>query len=216
MYTETIMKKFKAVPRQTLLFITFLLIATIALLIIAIYSNNPTNVKTPEKQASFTIAQTSIFLQSKPVLRVNPNSTIPTYGIDVNVSTKENKVTGIQLELSYDPKVLKNVDILPGSFFEDPMVLLKKVDQVNGRISLVLGVRLGQKGVTGLSRVATITFQDGSPTRALTDIVILPKTQVSAEGTAKSVLKVGIGAKFDVGPLPSSSPKVSPTNQVLQ
>jgi hypothetical protein len=112
--------------------------------------------------------------------------------MDVNIDTQDNIVTGVQLELSYDPKVLTRVDIAPGEFMEDPVVIQKRVDATNGRISYVLGAPLGKAGIKGQGPVAVITFTKTSD--AETSLTFLPETLVTAEGHSQSVLKETVSA----------------------
>jgi len=81
------------------------------------------------------------------------------YALNADVSTNGNKLTAIQMELSYDPKAITNVDVLPGTFFSDPVVLLKKVDQATGRISYAIAIKANQDAVSGKGTVAIIQFE---------------------------------------------------------
>lgn len=130
---------------------------------------------------------------AETVLSINPavkDNTTSTYSSDVLVNTGSNTINGVQLELYYDPSIITNVIIKPGSFFSSSVELLKKIDQSNGRISYALSVLPGQKGESGKGTFATITYTViPSLTSDRTSFNFLPKTEVSGEGTPGSLLK---------------------------
>jgi hypothetical protein len=194
----------KGMPKQTLAFITFLIAVTLVLLGLAVYTQKVTVPTQPiAKQAiSPSYAHTSLKLTPPVNTPALPN----TYTTDVTITTGGDKVTGIQLEFSYDPKVLTNVQIKPGTFIQNPVVFLKKVDEVNGRISLSIGIPLGQSGPSGTGTVATITFNEVSTATGSTILDFLPKTAAWAQGVAPSVLKTSTGTLFFVNKNQSPAP----------
>lgn len=118
------------------------------------------------------------------------DSTTSTYSSDVLVDTGSNTINGVQLELYYDPSIITNVTIKSGSFFNSSVELLKKIDQANGRISYALSVLPGQKGESGKGTFATIIYTViPSLNTDRTSFNFLPKTEVSGENTAGSLLK---------------------------
>jgi hypothetical protein len=188
-------------PKKTFLLIVLLVVITVCLLVLALI---PTfNVPTKTKPvANLDYAQTSLSF-SNPVV-----ATPSGYSTNVLISTGKNKVTVAQLEITYDPKVLTNVDIAPGTFFPTPTVLLKKVDAVNGRISYVLGIGLGSTPVTGKGTVATLNFSTvGGTDSAKTPINFEPKTTVNAVNYAQSVLLKSTGVLFSITPTPAPTIK---------
>ncbi len=193
----------KGMPRQTVAFVTFLIAVTVVLLGLAVYTQR-VGVPTPvtEQPTSPSYARTTLRLTPPKNTPSLPN----TYSTDVTIATNGDKVTAAQLELSYDPKVLTSVDIKPGTFIKNPVVLLKKVDQTNGRISLAIGIPLGQNGLTGTGTIATITFNEVSTATGSTILDFLPKTAVTAEGIAQSVLKSSTGSLFFVNQIESPTP----------
>lgn len=193
----------KGIPRQTVAFVTFLIAVTLVLLGLAVYTQKP-SVPTPtaEQPTSPSYARTTLRLTPP----VNTPSLPNTYSTDVIIVTNGDKVTAAQLELSYDPKVLTNVQITPGTFIQNPVVLLKKVDQANGRISLAIGIPLGESAPTGTGTVATITFNEVSTATGSTILDFLPKTAVTAQGIAQSVLKTSTGSLFFVNQTESPTP----------
>lgn len=200
-------KNTKGMPRQTLAFIVFLIVVTVFLVGLAVYTvQKPITPVKPSNQVVFpSYAHTTLSLTPPS----NAPGSLNTYKTNVEINTGGDKVTGVQLELSFDPKALTNFFISPESFIKNPVILMKKVDQANGRISLVLGIPLGQQGISGTGTVATITFNEIPTATGSTIIDFLPKTQVTAEGIAQSVLKTSTGSLFFVNQNPTPTPFVN-------
>lgn len=203
----------KGIPKQTLVFVVFLIAVTLLLVGLAVYTQKPQFPLPSPKPTGVAFppfAHTTLVLTPPAI---NPN--LGNYSANVNITTNEDKVTAVQLEMSFDPKVLTNVDIKPGNFIQNPVVLLKKVDQENGRISLTLGIPLGQKGITGEGTVATVSFNELTAAKGSTVIDFLPKTAVTAQGIAQSVLKISTGNMFYVNqgltPSPATNLQTSPS-----
>lgn len=193
----------KGMPRQTVAFVTFLIVVTVFLVGLAVYTQKPGAPTPVTQQPTFpSYAHTTLRLTPP----VNTPSLPNTYSTDVSIATGGDKVTAAQLELSYDPKVLTNVQIKPGTFIQNPVVLLKKVDEANGRISLAIGIPLGQAAPTGTGTVATITFDEIPTATGSTILDFLPKTAVTAQGIAQSVLKTSTGSLFFVNQIESPTP----------
>jgi flagellar basal body-associated protein FliL len=197
----TVEEKAPQMSRRTLALILLLVLVTIALLIVALLPaiKFPS---TPKAPPPLTYAQTMLSLSIPTKLATN------SYSTNVEISSGSNKTTAVQLELSYDPKVLTNVTVAPGTFFTSPVVLLKKIDTVNGRISYALGINPTQKAINGSGTVATITFSTLSGTTVIqTPINFGLKTAATAVGYAQSVLKQTTGVLFT---LPSKVPTPTP------
>jgi len=189
-------------PKKTLILILLLVLVTIALLVVALLPAIKFPSTTPKALPALTYAQTTLSL-SKPV-SLGLNS----YSSDVVIASGNNKTTAVQLELSYDPQVLTNVDIKTGPFFTTPVVLLKKIDAVNGQISYALGINSTQKATNGNGVVATITFSTVAATTATqTPINFELKTAATAVGYAQSVLKETSGVLFQLNPSPTPAAK---------
>ncbi len=176
------LKKFNV--NKTVLLVIGLVILTAVLLAISLYSkgSSPFPVITKQDQDK-DFAHTSLSLSEEP----RSSSLSGVYEVDVLIDSEDNQVTGVQLELSYDPKVLGKVDIKPGSFLSNPVVILKKIDTTNGRITYMLGSQLGDAGVKGKGTVAVISFSKTGDNETFIDF--LPQTLVTAQGLDQSVLK---------------------------
>jgi hypothetical protein len=193
-------KKTGWIPKKTFLLIALLIVVTVCLLVLALIPSFKSPTVTKKPVANIDYAQTLLSF-SKPIA-----ATPSGYATDVLISTGKNKVTVAQLEIVYDPKILTNVNIKPGSFFTAPTILLQKIDAANGRISYVLGIGLGDKPVTGKGTVATISYSvlPGLST-VKTPINFEPKTQVNAAGYVQSVLKQSTGVLFSISPTPTTT-----------
>src|SRR5687767_6354561 len=106
---------------RTLTLIVTLCVITGALLFVAL---------TPKQSApSLPAMAPSPTPAAQSTLSILPNPasvSSPSGSVDVVLDSGTNKATAVQLELSYDPKVLSNVDITPGNFFDNAIVLLKE------------------------------------------------------------------------------------------
>ncbi len=160
----------------------------------------------PKNETPQGASQSSGLQQSTPALNVSfttlsllPNPltiSSSSASVDVSIDTKTNKVTAVQLEISYDPKQLTNVNIAApksGGFFDNPIVLLKKIDEKKGLISFALAISPSQAAKQGTGNVATITFTSLITPVGQTEIKVLPETLVTAEGVSSSVLKSSTG-----------------------
>ncbi len=202
----------KGLHIKTLVLIFILTLAALGLTMMAIM-NKPNNSPTAQVTATPTPAlanpvQTTLTVSSSPVRLSTPSA----FSTDIVINTGQDLVNKVQLELSYDPKVLTKVDINPGTFFTNPQILLKTLDPTNGRISFALGVQNGQSGILGQGVIATLNFSLVA-NAASASVSLLPKTQVTADGYSVSVLKStanGIFNDLNKIPLASRSATLTP------
>jgi len=193
-------------PKRTLMLILLLVLVTVGLLAIALLPALKSPVVTKPAIPTLAYAQTTLSFSTPTKLATN------SYSVNVLISSGNNKTTAVQLEISYNPKVLTNVDIKTGPFFTTPVVLLKKIDAVNGRISYALGINPTQKPTNGNGVVATITFSTVVGTTATqTPINFDLKTAATAVGYAQSVIKQTTGVLFQFGPSIAPSQANSPS-----
>ncbi|RJQ36304.1 hypothetical protein C4559_05390 [Candidatus Microgenomates bacterium] len=179
--------------KRTLALIIGLIVVTAVLLAIALspekpQENQPISQKTPIVTKA-PVVQTNLFFTPSPLIVSSSSGSI-----NVNINTGENKATAVQLELTYDPKALTNIDIKPGNYFENPIVLLKNVDDKNGRITYAIAISPTGAPKKGEGIVATITFTSLLGPGQKTEITPLPKTMATATGETMSVLKKVSGA----------------------
>jgi hypothetical protein len=133
------------------------------------------------------------------------------YEVDVNIDTGENKVTLTQLELSYDPNLLRIYSIKPAGLVTDPQILQENIDEDNGRISYWLSVGQNERWIQGSGAIATITFTKIGTGSA--QLEFAPKTSVSASGVNESVLRQTIPGIIDrlTTPTPLPTRPILPT-----
>lgn len=179
--------------KRTFALIFSLFTVAFVLAMVAIYSPStpiPTIIPTPTIQPE-PLAQTDLRFGALIILPVDISSSEAkmVYSLPIDIAAVKNKVTTVQLEMSYDPDVLTEVVITPGNFFEDPVLFLNQIDDENGRISYAIGVESEASGKDGEGLVATLSFQARTPVPKQTNIFFLPKTLVMAEGINQSVLK---------------------------
>lgn len=190
--------------KKTLSLIIGLLLLTIALLTIALTSNNAVPTLSTKKIAhSITptpVAQSTLSL-SPANLVVNPLIASRS-ALNINIDAS-NDVTGVQMELSFDPSLLKNVNIVPGNFFTNPLVLLKNINQKDGRVLYILAITPSQEPRKGTGTVATLTFTPNAfatgSANKITEVKFLPKTVITARGIGASVLKSALPAQVRFG-----------------
>lgn len=183
--------------KRTLFLIFALFLITFVLLMIALYQPQPkpAPITTAPKEP---VAQT-ILSFGNPEIATSSSATILNYSLPIDIQTFRNKVTAVQLELQYDPKMLTSVTVTPGSFFANPDILLNQIDTKTGRISYAFGAGLKNQGVIGKGTVANITFSAKAGIVEEIAIIFLPKTLVTAEGINESVLKQTTNGLFIIG-----------------
>ena len=116
--------------------------------------------------------------------------------LQVTIDSHMNEITGVQLEMQYDPQTLANVTVEPGPFLPEPLILKNTVDQATGKITFIMGITPQQNPVKGKGTVATLKFTKKATSSATTDITILPESEVTAQGINTTVLKEAMGAQI--------------------
>lgn len=185
--------------RKTLLLIIFLAFMTLGLFSLAYYSiqpaTKPSTTPTPQQFVSPTpVAKTARLYFVPDIISSTSTSAVST--ADVWIDAGSNMISGVQLEMQYNPDSLQNVTIKPAtgevnSFFApapSSVLLFNEVDSKLGRISYAIGISTGVKAISGKGRIATITFarlKNGQSE----SITFLPSTQVTQPRNKTSVLK---------------------------
>lgn len=188
--------------KRTFALIFTLFTIAVVLVMIAVY--NPSSYDTPTSPTPTIkpelLAQTELkFGELNSFQIASQSGEKIAYAIPIKISTNKNKVTAVQLEISYDPKILTQISITPGTFFQKPVSLLNQIDEKGGRISYAIGIPPNTPGKEGEDVVAIITFQAKSQFRGETTISFLPKTKVTAEEFNQSVLKETSSAQIVIG-----------------
>lgn len=214
----------KFIPVKTAALIVFLALLAGLLYYIALLPQNPrkqtNNALSLKPSATLSIENTKTDKNLPASASQQALQAGGKYYSEVLINTNGNKVTSVQLELSYDPKILTDVDIAKGNFFDSPIEFIKKLDEKNGRITFALGLDADSEGVSGKKIVATIYYSPLDPSKeVVTSLNFLPKTQVSANGISESALSgtfdglVSIKAQATptLTPRPTFEPVLSPT-----
>jgi hypothetical protein len=193
--------------KKTLALIISLVVLTAVLLVIALTTKEQkTATDTPPagQTATPTPAAQTVLTMTPEVIDL-ATSAAGTQTVNIEISTGENQVTAVQLELAFDPKVIKNLTIRPGTFFDSPSVLLplNNNDVATGRVSYALGIAPAQDPKSGSGDVAIITFTV-TPAAGVTEtsLSLLSKSLVTARGVGASVLKSATGTTIT---LPASA-----------
>lgn len=200
------------IPIRTLSLIVLLIFIALGLLVVALKPSNrkPLITNTLPTISNKISPETVLNISDNPILVSTPSGSF--YELDILMSTNQNSANSVQLELSYDPKVLKNIDITSGSFFQNPNVLLKSIDSSNGRISYAISLNGDQSGISGSGIIATLSFSLDRNAQASTQtaISLLPKTEVNAKDYPGSILKSYSGATINISSLIKPRPVLSP------
>lgn len=182
--------------KRTIVLIVILVIITIGLLSLAFIPLSKNNQSTPvTTQPTIPSVAKDVVLSFTPeVVQVSKIATASASAsasaIAVTIQSGTNKVTAVQLEVSYDPKVLTNVKVTPGTFFATPNIFFNTVDGTNGKISYAVGVSPSGQAVSGNGEVATITFTPIAAASIISSpLSFTNKTLVTGEGSIESVLK---------------------------
>ena len=135
------------------------------------------------------VAQTTLQLSPNPLVIASPSASLI-----LAIDTGENSATAVQVELSYNPEQITAIDIIPGTFFDNPITLLKNIDSKNGKLSYAIVISPSAKAKKGTGTVATINVMTNIASGAKTNITFSPKSLVTAEHVPTSVLKSATGS----------------------
>ena len=186
-------------PKKTLALISGLVLVTVVLFVVALRSNQNANKTAVNPSPSVVVSPTPDVAHSVLSLTPNPVTVAPGARgqVSVNVDTSDNAVTAVQLELAYDPKVLRNVVVTPGPLFTGAVVLINKNDPATGKYTYAFGRTPSQTPIKGTGVVATISFT-AAASATPSQLLLLPNTLVTARGVASSVLKSSTGTRVVV------------------
>lgn len=219
--------------KKTIGLIVVLFLVTVILFAVAL-----TTTTKSQTQQTATIPTPTPTPYAQSMLNFSPNvislplNKITKQTVNVLLNTGANHISGVQLELSFDPKVLTNVSATPGAMFLNPQIVTNNVDTQDGRISFAY--TLSTPAIQNSAGIAAVlTFMpnpnalDAAGKRITqTTISLLAKSEVTQQGITQSVLNqtsfTNIATISFVTPTPvptlQSSPsaqtKLSPSQQV--
>lgn len=178
-------------PKRTITLILALIIIAGGLVFLALSTFQPKQQSLPTSNIPTKVpfAHTTLSLSPNPAVST-PTANIP---IAVMIDSNGDKVSGVQLELSFNPKELTIVDIVSAtadspSFFPKATQLLKIIDQRNGKVAYALALSTAEQAKAGSGTVAIITARISQGVKQ-TELKLLPSSVVTATGITQSVLK---------------------------
>ena len=140
-----------------------------------------------------------------------------TNSIAVNLNVQGDVPTLVQVEIGYDPTIITPLTISPGTFFNQPTVLLNTMDPGSGRISYALQCGNAKTCIHQANAdVATLTFSINPYTiKKETEITFFPKTLLQTADGLQTKLqtqnaKIIIVSAANVVPPASSSAHIKP------
>lgn len=183
-------------PRKTLILILILAAVTGILIFLAITSQTSKQPITTQAPAPTikSAEKTAKVLFNPQNIDLSTTAASPTSSVDILVDSGGADISGVQVELQYDPKALTNVIITPAvdetSFFGNSgSILFNDVKRDTGRISYAVAISAGQAGKKGVGKIATLTFSKAFGGPVSTQVTFLDKTLVTVLGANESALK---------------------------
>lgn len=207
-------------PKKTTIFIAILAVVTAVLVVLAISNeqtpNRTTKNATPTPTAVIPKTTNITFLPTK----IDASGGQPVT-VDILADTNSDQISGIQLELQYDSKLLTNVKISTpdNSLFGTSnkySVLFSEVNPALGRISYAAAIQPTQSPVSGLGKIATIIFQKVTQTGTFlpqTTIGFVDKTMVTKINETQTVLNKTTALTVQLIATPATSATSAPTIQ---
>ncbi|HSX09434.1 MAG TPA: cohesin domain-containing protein [Candidatus Saccharimonadales bacterium] len=180
---------------RKILLIIILVLIPVAIIIFRLTKNNNEQINQHTAQQVMT---TPTLPPSVPqtVFQLFPNPAQPdsegNIDIDVSINTNNNRATGVQFVIQYDPSVLRFVSIKPDDAFYNAKVVTQNVDETSGLItySLTLPPQTRYNSVRGDYHIAEMEFKAKHP--GTTDVKIISASVISPDST-HSVLKSVVG-----------------------
>lgn len=185
-------------PRRTLLFIAILTAVTIGLITLALATDQKQKIQITPRAPTVTqkvVEKTTNVYFAPESVQLSSNQNIAT--VDIMANTSGNPITGVQVEISYDPKLITNVRIaMPPdaeSLFRgrsNSFLLFNEVKPQEGRANYAIAIQPTGKSVTGVGKVAKLTFSGARPFSVTETLLALTEnTVVTEENETESVLK---------------------------
>lgn len=176
--------------------VLFIIIGLAFIIIKTTYTQN-SNLHNFASEATPTpISESTISLSPNPITTMSGKPA----EADIVLEITGKAPTLVQFEISYNPNVITNVEIVPGDLFVNPTVVLNMVNPRIGRISYAIQPSKDQNLDNRSGKVALIKFIPLSGIQHTTTLSFLPKTVIREQGE-KNTLKVGYGTSVIINPL---------------
>ena len=145
-----------------------------------------------KKITSETLKDTELFFGLVESVRRESRVSFP-----IHIQTGANTVSAVELHIRYDPKLLNNVTIEPGRFFQNPTVLAQSVNSDTGVALLIIGTLSPRRGdgVIAIFHATTAATLSSAMTLSFD-----PATQVAALGENETVVKSTTDATIPIAP----------------
>ncbi len=172
---------------------TIALIAALLLLVIVLVwiAANPKKPLTTSQNVPGAIP--TVIVPAHTMLSLSPNSITISKAtpsqLMVNIDTTDNKVNGVQMEITYNPKLVKVLDVTPGTFLTGALPLRKIIDNQAGHLTYILALPPQQPQKQGKGTVAILSIQAVTSQSGQSQISFANRTLVTSEGIAQSVVK---------------------------
>lgn len=181
---------------KTLILIGILVTLAVVLLGIAIRlsgtSQNTTIPGTTQVQPTMAVEKTATIAFSPETLTMSPAST--SGSVDVLVTTGSNPITGAQVEITYDPEVITNVEVenpdTSNSLLGAPGTYTNLFTDIEtpGKIVFARAIGLTSKEVSGTGSIGKISFTIIPGAQPTTQMTFGPETAVTTTATTESIL----------------------------
>lgn len=181
-------------PKRTITLILALILIAGGLVFLALSTTQPKqSLPTSNIPTQVPFAHTTLTLSPNPAVSTATANT----PIAVMIDSHGDKVSAVQLELSFNPQELTIVDVVSAtadspSFFSKATQLLKIIDQRNGKLTYALALSPAEQAKAGSGTVAIITARIAQGVKQ-TKLNLLPTSIVTATGITQSVLKETTG-----------------------
>ncbi|MBI2590658.1 MAG: hypothetical protein HYW33_02130, partial [Candidatus Blackburnbacteria bacterium] len=110
----------------------------------------------------------------------------------LNIASPGNKVTGNEIHLKFNPKVISIKEIFAGDFLANPLRLAKQIDNQKGEVVYTIGTLQPSEGSGVLAKVV-INAKDAGTTQ-----ISLGNTIVTAENQRENTVKSWQGTTVTV------------------
>lgn len=210
-------------PKKTLALIIVLAIVTIGLVVLALRSSTsePNQAQTaPTEQP--TVKTARLYFEPSQAT-VNTSSRVPSE-IPIYIDTGNSEISGVQVELQYDPALFVDVLFNPASssaFFDTlnaATILSNQGDRASGTVSYVVSIAPNTKPLKGIGQLGTLSFRAdpvAQPTQ--TSIVFSPESAVTSLIAPDSILKETNSLQVTVSRTqPLTTPRASTQSGTLQ
>lgn len=183
---------------RTLILIGVLAIIAVILIFFALQMNSNQPVQTPngnngaQTQPTSTVEKTATVAFSP----TNVNMVTSTSAtVDIVVTAGNTPITGAQVEIAYDPTVIRNPRILPpdsaNSLFGTATSFIELFNDVNtetNTINYAIGIQPSGNPVVGAGSIGKLTFTVVRGTTPTSQITFGEGTAVTVQGAQESVL----------------------------